>query len=286
MLEAEIYPSFLDRKDYGRAIKQQQTGAAQKKQNEKNSSRKLVRKVHSNFTVKDIFFTGGFSDDKQPASIDECHKFVVCFLNVLKYHAKKAGAGAIKYIYVIEREEKKDGTVKYHAHIILSRNAGANTAQVCDKCGKVYTRNQHGICKKCGGKLSGIDGRDWIESKWTGGDYANTKSLQWKRGGGFTGISKYFTKQFDDLHATERAGLRHWGQSLGLKQWDKKPTESYSKFKKRRVASMVKAPATMKEIFEKEYPGYEYLEDYPCEVRYSEVIEGFYLYCRMYEADP
>lgn len=259
MLEAEIYPSFLNRKDYTRAVKEQKTKEAQKQQNEKNAQRKLIRQVHCNFTAKDIFFTGGFSDDRQPSSVDECRRFIKCFLDVLKYHAKRAGAGAIRYIYVIERQIIADGRIKYHAHVLLSKNAGTN--------------------------LAGEDGRDWIESKWKGGDYSNTKSLQWKRGGGYTGISKYFTKQFEKLHDTERAGLRHWGQSLGLKQWSKPPTESYSRFKKRRVAGLIRAPATLKAEFEKEYPGYEYLEEYPCEIRYSEVIEGFYLYCRMYKRE-
>ena len=259
MLEVEVYPSFLNRKDYTRALKQQRTGAAQKKQNDKNAQRKFVRLVHSNFAVGDIFFTGGFSDERQPADLRECHREIERFTSRLRYSSKRAGVKQILYVYVIERRTGADGAVKYHVHMILGRNAGEN--------------------------VHGADRRDWIESRWRGGDYANTKSLQWKRGGGFTGISKYFTKQFEQLHDTGRAGLRHWGQSLHLKPWTKKPSESYSRFKKRRVAGLLKAPATMKAEFEREFPGYGYLEEYPCEVRYSEVVDGFYLYCRMYKKE-
>ena len=257
MLEVEIYPSFLNRKDYSRAVKEQKTGKAQENQNAKNAQRKLVRMVHSNFVVGDIFFTGGFSPDKMPANYEECQKEVIRFLGRLKYSCKRAGGGKIKYIYVIEQTTDKNGAVKYHVHVILSKNAGLNP--------------------------TGIDGRDWIEDKWFGGDYTNTKSLQWKQEGGFTGISRYFTKQFEKLHTTERTGLRRWGQSLGLKEYSEQPKEDYSRFKKRRVSGMVKNQAETKAEFEKEFAGYMYLDDYPCEIRYSEVIEGFYLYCRMYE---
>ena len=259
MLEVQVYPSFLDRKDYTRALKEQRTGEAQKRHNDEMARQKFVRTVHSNFHEGDIFFTGDYSTENQPGSLEECHKDLKRMLECLRYHTRKAGAGKIKYIYVIEQKTRKDGATDYHVHILLSRNAGANR--------------------------KGIDARDWIESKWKGGGYANTKSLQWKEGGGFTGISTYFTKQFEELHDAERPGLRRWGQSLGLKQWTKKPSESYSRFKKRRVAGMIRQPATMMGEFEKEYPGYKYLEDYPCQIRYSPVIDGFYLYCRMYKRE-
>ena len=259
MLEVEIYPAFLHRKDYSRALKEQKTGEAQRKQNIKNAQRKLIRLVQSNFAVRDVFFTGGFSRQNQPQNDEECKKEVARFLDRLKYSCKRAGGGKIKYIYVIERSVLADGTVKYHVHILLSRNAGLNSA--------------------------GMDGRDWIESKWTGGDYSNTKSLQWKRQGGFTGISRYFTKQFEDLNPTERPNSRRWGQSLGLKDCTAPPQNSYTRFKKRRVAKLVKNEAEIKGEFEREFPGYEYLDDYPCEIRYSEVIAGYYLYCRMYRRE-
>jgi len=255
MLESEIYLAFLNRSDYRRALKAEATGAAQKKQNDKNAQRKLIRYVHANFVPGDIFFTGGFSPDKMPATLQECKRFIVNYLNCLKYQMKRAGAGKLKYIYVVESVEKATGTA-YHVHILMSKNAGANR--------------------------DGMDGRDWVESKWKGGDYANTKSLQLKNAGGFTGISKYFTKQLEKIHDAEGPFLRRWGQSTNLKKWTKEPTESYSRFKKKRVISLLKAPATMKEQFEREYPGYQYLEDYPCEIRYSEIVDGYYLYCRMY----
>lgn len=327
MLEAEIILSFLDRKDYTRALKQQKTGAAQKKQNDKNAQRKFVRQVHSNFTVGDISFGGGFTDENQPRSLEECHRFLARFFNVLKYHARKAGETEIKYIYVIESKEREDGSTHYHTHMILSRNAGANTARRCPKCGRVFPAGGPAVCPglpvparankpqlleigrkhgvrglsgemtnkdireaiakatACGGKPVPIDARDWIESQWKGGDYANTRSLQWRRDGGFTGISEYFTKQFDTLSETERPGQRRWGHSQNLKEYTRQPTESYSRFTRRRVANLLKAPATMKEVFEKEYPGYAYLEEYPCEVRYSDVVDGYYLYCRMYQKE-
>ncbi len=281
MLEVEIYPSFLNRRDYSRALKEQRTGAAQKKQNDKNAARKLVRLVHTNFKVGDIFFTGGWSDDKQPKSLEDAKKEVGKFLDRLRYSAQQAGEKSIRYIYVIESVTKKSGTTKYHAHILLNHEAGANVYLVekqKDGSVKYVHRNR---CKDP--KAEPVSERDWIEHQWTGGDYANTKKLQWKREGGFTGISKYFTKQFESLHETERPGLRRWGQSLGLKEYSRKPTESYSRFSKRRVAKLLKEPATIKAEFEKEFPGYLYPENYPCEIRYSEVIDGYYLYCRMYQ---
>ena len=260
MLELEIYPSFTNRRDYIRAIKEQKTGSAQQKQNTKNAQRKLVRLIQANFVTGDIAFTAGFTDDRQPKDIEECKRIIKNYFSTLKYHSKKAGEKGIKYIYVIEQTANKNVRQKYHVHMIMNRGSGAN--------------------------IHGIDIRDWIESKWRGGDYDNTRRLQWKQDrGGFTGISKYITKQFETLYDTERSGLRHWGQSLGLRQWTKPPTESYSRFGKRKVAGLIKKQAAMKTEFEKEYPGFEYLEDFPCEIRYSDVIDGFYLYCRIYRRE-
>ncbi|MFV0399219.1 MAG: hypothetical protein ACK5LX_01195 [Oscillospiraceae bacterium] len=285
MLEVSIFPSFSGRDDYRRAIREQRTGKAQQRQNLKNAQRKLVRLVHSNFKDGDIFFTGGYSPEREPASLGECEAHVTRWIKTLRYNAIQAGARSkdLKYIYVIEFT----GTGRYHVHVLLSRELTAHRALRCSKCGKAKTprRGHENRPCKCGGHMERIDSRDWVEMKWDGGDYSNTKSLQKKRVGGFTGISKYFTKQFEDMSGTELPGRRHWGQSLGLVDRTAREKKSLSKFGKRKVVDMVKATATMKEAFEKQFPGYQYPEEYPCEIRYSEVVGGFYLFCRLYRRE-
>lgn len=257
MLEVEIYPCFLNRQDYSRAKKAERTGKAQKNHNDKVAQRKLVRYINTNFVAGDIAFVGGFTNKLQPKTLKDCKREITNFINRIKYHMDTAGltGSELKYIYVIE-SKIKNGKEHFHVHFIFNDVAGANN--------------------------KGEDRGKWLSSLWQGGDYPRIDYLMVKNIGGLTGISSYMTKQFEEFSETE-PNKRRWGQSLNLKKYSEKPTSSFRKFNKRRVAGMLKAPATMKVIFESEYPAYNYWEDYPCEVRYSDVIDGYYLYCRMYK---
>lgn len=261
MLEVEIYPCFLQRVDYNRAKGAQRTGKAQRKQNIKNSQRQFVRKAQSNFIQGDYFFHCGFDDEHQPKSHEDCHRHFTRFIDRIKYHMDRAGVSKsdLKYMAVIETNKAGD---KFHIHAIFNQVAGSNA--------------------------KGIPNRDFLENLWNGDKYPRTSRIIMGETG-ITGLSTYLTKQFEDDEDFDELSpgkyKKRWIQSTGLKQYTRPPRKNFTRFSKRRVADMLRVPAEMREVFEKEYPQFRYCEDYPCEVRYSEVADGYYLYCRMYRRE-
>lgn len=245
MVEIQSFPSFLRRQDYSRVKKIRASADKQQALNEKNARKKIVRLVNSNFTVKDIWGTFGWDNERMPPTLDDARREFTNFVGRINYRRKKRGKAKLKYVYVIEiadgRPEKGEPETKYHVHIVMSGD---------------------------------VD-RDEIESLWHGGEYPQTRRLVIKDFGGLTGLATYISKG--------PVGKRRWGQSLGLKQWTHKPTESYSKFRRTDVKKLLKNRNALKEIFEKKYPGYAYSEDYPAEIKYNDLIGGYYLYCRMYK---
>jgi hypothetical protein len=243
MLESEIFPSFINRKDYTRAKKQNKSRKEQQNLNDKNAKRKIVRLTNANFTTNDLWGTFGWDNERQPPTMKDAQRETVNFIARENYRRKKRKQKNLKYIYVIEstpgRPEKGEPETKYHLHIIMG----------------------------------GDTDRDEIEQLWNGGKYPQTRRLVIKDFGGLTGLATYISK--------EPQGKHRWGASHGLKL--PKPKESYSKFTKSKIKKMVFNQNLIKSTFEKAYPGYQYSEQYPCEIKYNSIIGGFYLYTRMYK---
>lgn len=245
MIEIQSFPSFLNRKDYSRAKKCKLSRIEQQNLNEKNARKKIVRLVNANFTMNDIWGTFGWDNDRQPPSVDDAKRETVNFIGRINYRRKKRGQSQLKYIYVIESApgNPEKGEPEIKYHIHII--------------------------------MSGDVDRDEIEILWHGGEYPQTRRLRIKDFGGLTGLSTYIAKHPN--------GKKRWGQSQGLKPWSRKPSKSYKKFTKAEIAKLAHDRNRLKEVFERKYPGYAYSEDYPCEIKYNELIGGFYLYCRMYK---
>jgi len=245
MIEIQSFPSFLNRKDYSRAKKCRPSGIEQQNLNEKNARKKIIRLTNANFTTDDIWGTFGWDNEQQPPTVDDARRETVNFIGRINYRRKKRGQLPLKYLYVIESVpgNPDEGEPEIKYHIHII--------------------------------MGGDIDRDETEKLWHGGEYPQTRRLVIKDFGGLTGLSTYIAKHPD--------GKKRWGQSQGLKPWTRKPSKSYSKFKKSEIQKLMRDRNLLKEVFEKKYPGYAYSEDYPCEIKYNEQIGGYYLYCRMYK---
>lgn len=139
----------------GRGKKYRESSETQKLLNAKYAERKLVQLLHANFTDRDLAIGLDYCDDTRPKTPEEAQRNFQNFLRRVKRLYKKAGAGEVKYISVIEFGEKS-GNV--HHHIVMS---------------------------------GGVD-RDEIERAW-GLGRANTKRLQFLEIG-IADMGKYIIK--------------------------------------------------------------------------------------------
>jgi hypothetical protein len=248
MIEIQAFPAFLNRNDYSRAKKCKPSRQEQQKLNEANARKKVIRKVNANFTTNDYWGTYGWDFSRMPKSREEAYQRGVKYVDRVNYRRRKYGMPLMKYIFCIEEVEgnpkKGEPPIKYHMHMVMDS----------------------------------ILNRDILEDLWDGGEYPQTRRLKIKDFGGLTGMATYIAKNPD--------GKKRWRQSKGLKQRSHKPSYSYRKFSKakiKKMIEMIRNSESLKEVFEKTYPGYVYSDEYPCEIKRNEQIGGYYLYCRMYK---
>lgn len=247
MLEIQAFPSFLNRQDYSRAKKSKPSRKEQQNLNEANARKKIVRQVNANFTTDDYWGTRGWDFSRMPKTRDEAYHEGVKYVDRINYRRRKDGLPPMKYIFCIEEVEgdpsKGEPPMKYHLHMVMDS----------------------------------LLNRDILEDLWDGGEYPQTRRLKIKDFGGLTGMATYIAKNPD--------GKKRWRQSRGLKQRSREPSYSYrlfSKAKVKKMVEMIRNSESLKDVFEKAYPGYIYSDEYPCEVKQNEKIGGYYLYCRMY----
>lgn len=109
--------------------------------------------------------------------------------------------------------------------------------------------------------------RDMVEDVWKHGKRNQVRRLE-EDDFALTGLATYLSK--------DPKGRKRWKSSRGLKK--PKITESYSKFRKRRVIKMVKDQNRIEQELKKEYPKLEFLD---VDVRHNGINGLFYIYARM-----
>lgn len=121
MLEVEIYPISQKQKKQPRAKKIKETLPKQKKLNDKNAKKHLIRLINTNFTDEDLAVHLTYKEEELPQSEEEARKDVANYLRRVKHYRKKNGLEHLKYIAVIEYKEKEEGkNVRLHHHIVMS----------------------------------------------------------------------------------------------------------------------------------------------------------------------
>ena len=131
-LEVDIFPVFEYQR--GRSKKRKPTSETQKKLNQRNAERKLIRLLNTNFTKKDIRFDLTYSDEYYPGSPEDAQREMQNFLRRVKRYRKKHGLPELKYVAVTEIGKKN---ARLHHHIVMS--GGIDITELADIWGKGYT---------------------------------------------------------------------------------------------------------------------------------------------------
>lgn len=269
MLESEVFPIWETGAEARRARKAI-TREAQRRLNDRNAVRKLVRLVSCNFGRGDLMVTLTYGDERIPG-FREVQRDVRNFIRRLKDRRIREGLDELKYIYSIEgfRGEEAEASEAPALPGVLEA-----APEVIERKGGVSPRpHVHMI-------LSGGLEREAIEGLW-GKGWANCRQLQPDRYTGLEAISRYMVKSWrrerGEGASPEGYPGKRWYGSRNLK----KPTVTVSDWRMSRgrvakaVEEIAEGPGS---VFNRAYPGYE-LVDF--EVRSSEFVSGVYIYARM-----
>lgn len=131
-LEVDIFPVFEYQR--GRSKKRKPTTEVQKKLNQRNAERKLIRLLNTNFTKKDIRFDLTYDDRYYPESPEAAQRQMQNFLRRVKYYRNKNGLPELKYVAVTEIGKQ---TARLHHHIVMSGGVDINT--LAEIWGRGYT---------------------------------------------------------------------------------------------------------------------------------------------------
>lgn len=244
IVECEIYPMW--RRGYARAARKRASRAAQRRLNDSNSTKHLIRLINTNFGEGDIMLTVTYSDDKLPPDDEHAYRDTVNYIRRLKRVAAKSGYPPLKYIIVTETHDADGLPVRVHHHIIIN-----------------------------------FPDRDAAERMWKGGNRTQSRRLQPDENG-LTGLAVYIAKAKPPPKVPKNGDdkkriRRKWRASKNLK----KPIVSVSdkKVSRRAARKITKYTEDEKrQYFEKLYPGCTYIE---CTVTYSSVVSGAYIRVRM-----
>ena len=261
-LEVESFPIVrIDAGARREAIRRKST-AAQEKLNIENARKKICRLLENNFSEGDYglhltvdygVYEHGRMNKKEyidrversglPTEDDGARKLIKNYLRRVKREMKRRGQDpkGLKYLYVIES------------------NGGGKKDDPEPMFEKYHF---HAAIS-----APGLDRND-LERLWEAG-YANCDRLDFKHNG-LQAFAKYITKQ--------RKAVRRWARSRNL--IEPIATVSDRKISKRRAAMIAMDVNQFgKEIFEKLYPGYRCTDE--VRVRFSEFVQGAYIYARM-----
>ena len=118
MLEVEVYP-VIPRRVIKEALNRKgETREAQRRQNQKNAEKRMIRLVETNFGKGDWYFTGTLEGERLP-TLDEVQKIIQSFIRRVNYRRKQEGLSGARYIYVIEGYEDGSRQKRLHVHIIM-----------------------------------------------------------------------------------------------------------------------------------------------------------------------
>lgn len=239
VLEAEIYPVWNTRAAYRKAG-QAVTREAQQRVNDRNSLRRMVRKVNANFTEADLHLTLTYGPDRRlPTTKQEAQRDMANFIARLNRWRKRQGMDRLRYVYVIEWSDGEGNPKRIHHHLIMS----------------------------------GMD-RDVAERLW-GKGYANADRLK-PDAYGLEALVRYVLKAKKHRRGQRVDGSRGraWSCSRGLRDPDIRTSDR--RISRRRVRQMTEDFQTKPgEILEHIFPGHRLLE---CRIRWSPYVDGVYIY--------
>lgn len=155
--ECEIYPIYGRRASLSRARKERATPEKQKKQNAKNTRKRIVRLLNANFTKEDIWATFTYDNKHLPKDMKRARKNLQNYLRRVAYWMEKKKLGPLKYLYVTEYINNGK-EVRIHHHVVMN-----------------------------------FPDRDIAERLWNGGGRTQTRRLQPDESG-LEGLGRYVSK--------------------------------------------------------------------------------------------
>ena len=133
LLEVQCYP--MPARGVKKELKKvRPTEEAQRKLNDKNAQRRLIRLAECNFGEEDYYFTGTIEGELP--TVEGTQKIMRAFLRRWKRAREKLGLKSHKYIYVIEGHDDGDRKKRVHVHAILEGGLDRKVVKAMWDCGR------------------------------------------------------------------------------------------------------------------------------------------------------
>ena len=137
LLEVEAYP-ILPQSLIREALKKCPVSKeAQRRLNQRNAEKRLMRLMETNFGAGDWYFTATLEGANLP-TLDGMRKKIQRFISRMNYHRKARGMDNARYIYVIEGYEEGSRQKRLHVHFVIDGGLGRE---------ELKTIWGHGRCK-------------------------------------------------------------------------------------------------------------------------------------------
>lgn len=132
-LEVNLYPVWEFPRRNRRGKKRKPTSDIQRKLNQHNSERELIRLINANFTHDDYKFELTYSDKNHPDSIERAKADFRNFIKRIKRARTKKNLPDVKYIYSLEQ-----GSIKRRLHFHVIMSGGLSINEIAKIWGKGY----------------------------------------------------------------------------------------------------------------------------------------------------
>lgn len=252
-MEVDIYSLSeyqLEKKKGKRSKKKYVSLPKQEKMNDKNSSRKFVQIVETNFGQGDIFLTTTYKPKYIPKSYDDAQRESRNYLRRIKDKMKALGIKKeLKYVVItsVREANSKDKGVRYHHHYIISCGLDRDTLE------NLWRRK-----KNKGEKIGDSIG------------YANSKRIQEDINTGILGLANYLAR-----HTSHK---RKWSCSKNLERPFERTNDH--KYSRKRLIQYALDPYDI-DRWEKIYPGWTVADkDLGIEAKYND-FTGWAVYLKL-----
>lgn len=143
-MDVQIFPTY--RKAGARRGKFRPTGETQRRLNQRNREKKLIRLMHANFTDSDYALHLTYRDGAHPADEREALRHGQNYLRRVKRRRAKLGLAPLRYIMAIEKSKKG----RYHLHLTISGGMARDELEELWEHGRANSRrlqfDEYGIC--------------------------------------------------------------------------------------------------------------------------------------------
>lgn len=230
-LEVDIVP-VTNMPEAGKG-KTKESSQAQKNLNDKRSKRRFVQIANANFGEDDLHISATYNEEHLPMTLKEAEKNVHNYLDRVKRRMKRVTGQDLKYMLVTEYtpdEEDEEKAVRIHHHIIINGGLNRDDLELMWSTTRINWN-----------KANDREYRKKIDCI----GFVNCDRLQ-PNENGIEGLVNYINKR--------KKGCKKWSTSMNLEKPKEKKNDH--KYSFRKLRELAKTPED-KEVWRKQYPGYE-----------------------------